>query len=251
MKKLLTILIALMVLVPSSMPVFAADKVGKIISIDDVITKDSENANIKENIKAITDSNGNIYFPCYKNSKINEVTIEKGTKNGDVKVIKNGDIKYNSLNFKEKNEEVIFNLDITQEKTYVEEKAKIGNTVPGGVKLIQFKGKNDSPLNIDNYTVSLAAPKGYELLNIVDFNAEKPYKVFEKDGKNFGSFVFGKIKSGSEIKFSINVYKKNKVFNYVVWGFAIVISILFMIKNKDLLKKAKEEKLKKKSLKNK
>ncbi len=250
MKKLLTILLALTLIVSASESAFAAGKEVKLVSIDDIITKDGKNANIKESIKAITDSNGNIYFPSYKNSIINKITVEEGTQNGDIKLIKNGDIEYNSLNFKEKNKKVKFFLEITQEKTYVEKKAKIGNTFPQNVKLIDFTGKNTSPLNIENYTVSLAAPKGYEILNIVGFNSEKQYKVFEKDGKIFGSYVLGKIKSGSEMKFSINVYNKNKNFNYIVWVLAIVISISFMVKNKDLLQKAKEEKLKKKNLKN-
>ncbi|WP_252236594.1 hypothetical protein [Clostridium sp. CH2] len=249
MKKLLTIVLVLTLVTSSSVPVFAADKDAKLVSIEDVITKDGENANIKESIKAITDSNGNIYFPSYKDSKINKITIENGTQNGNVELIKNGDIEYNSLNFKEKNTEVTFDLEIIQEKTYVEKGAKIGSTFPKNINMIEFKDKNNSPLNIENYTINLAAPIGYELLNIVNFDPEKEYEVFEKDRKIFGKYAFGKIKSGSDMKLAINIYNKNKTFNYIVWGMAIIISILFMVKNKDLLTKAKEEKLKNKSLK--
>ncbi|SFC94042.1 hypothetical protein [Clostridium uliginosum] len=247
MKKLLTVLLALTLIILPAEQVFAADKDGKLISIEDVITKNGENANIKESITAITDSNGKVDFPSYKDSKINKITIENGTQNGDVELIKNGDIEYNSLNFTEKNKEVKFSIEIIQEKTYVEKAAKIGSTFPQNVKLIEFKEKNNSPLNIENYTINLAAPNGYELLHIVDFNPEKQYEVFQKDGQTFGKFEFKKVKCGSDMKLSINVYNKNKTFNYIVWALAIVISILFMIKNRDLLEKAKEEKLKTKN----
>ncbi|GAA0076741.1 hypothetical protein UT300005_11190 [Clostridium sp. CTA-5] len=249
MKKLLTILLALTLVTSSSAPVFATDNDAKLVSVEDVITKDGENANIKESIKSITDSNGNIYFPAYKDSKIDKVIIENGTQNGNVELIKNGDMEYNLLNFKEKNEEVTFDIEIIQEKTYVEKKAKVGNTLPQNINMIEFKEKNSSPLNIENYTISLAAPDGDELLNIVNFDPEKKYEIFEKDGKTFGKYAFGKIKSGSDMRLAINIYNKNKTFNYIVWAIAIIISIFFMVKNKDLLTKAKEEKLKNKSLK--
>lgn len=211
MKKLMTILLALTLIFLSLGSAFAADKEAKLVSIDDVITKDGKNANIKESIKAITDSRGNIYFPSHKNGTINKITVEEGTQNGNINLIKNGDIEYNSLNFKEKNKEVKLFLEITQEETYIEKKAKIGNTFPQNVKLIDFKGRNASPLNIENYTVSLAAPKGYELLNVVEFDPEKKYRIFEKDGETFGSYVFGKIKSGDEIKFQLMCMTKIKI----------------------------------------
>lgn len=235
MKKMMFALVAIVFTCIFSSTAYAMD-FGKLEKVEDTLIPDGNDAVISQKITAITNDKGQVAFPLYSKSKILKVEATKGTIIEKQKKVEYGDQKYNLITFNDKKSEVVFEVVMDKENVYKGKKAKLGDTFPGGVVTIEHKVTNNSPNDIKSYSIKIAAPKGKELLNIVDFDAKKEFNVSEKDGYVFGGFNFGDVKAGKESKLSINVFSPLKTHGILVWTLTIILSVFFMIKNKDLLK---------------
>jgi hypothetical protein len=232
-KKFALLTAALICLLSSN--VYAAD-LGKLDKVEDILIPDGKNAVIVQKITAVTNDKGEVAFPLYSKSKISKVEAKKGSIAENQKTVENGNQKYNLIVFNEKKAEVAFEVTMNKESVYEGKKAKLGDTYPDGVLNIENKLVNTSPNDIKAYSAKMAVPKGKELLNIVDFDAGKAFSITETDGYVFGGFDFGTISSGKETKLAINIFSPLKTHAALVWVAAVIISAVFMIKNKELLK---------------
>lgn len=235
MKKIIFPLLAVVFICIFSSTAYAMD-LGKLEKVEDTLIPNGKNAIISQKITAVTNDKGEVAFPLYSKSKILKVEAIKGGILEKQKTIEYGDQKYNLIVFNEKNSEVIFEVAMNKEGVYEGKKAKLGDTFPSGVLTIEHKFVNTSPNAIKSYSAKIAAPKGKELLNIVDYDAEKAFNITEKDGYVFGGFDFGGISSGKETKLAINIFSPLKTHVTLVWVAAIILSAAFMVKNKELLK---------------
>lgn len=238
MKKTIFSLIAVVFICIFSSTAYAMD-LGKLDKVEDTLIPDGKNAIITQKITAVTNENGEVAFPLYSKSKILKVEAIKGSIFEKEKKVEYGDQKYNLIVFNEKKSEVIFKVTMNKEGVYEGKSAKLGDTFPSGVLTIEHKAVNTSPNAIKAYSAKIAAPKGKELLNIVDYDAEEAFSVTKEDGYVFGGFDFGGINAGKETKLSINILSPQKTHVTLVWVAAVILSIAFMVKNKELLKAKK------------
>lgn len=213
---------------------------GELISVEDKVIPSGENATITQRIDARTDTEGEVAFPAYKNSQIENVDVLGGTLLKEPEERKIGDKKYYVIAFDEKESEVSFIVTLSQEGTYEGDEADLGDTFPKDVVEIEYKAVNTSPLNIGKYSAQIAVPEGKQLLNIIGYNAKKPYSIIKADGYIFGKYDFGSIDAGEEVKLAINIYNQSNKSVIGVWVSIIIISIFFMFKNRYLLFKVKE-----------
>ena len=141
-------------------------------------------------------------------------------------------------------------VDIKQvvEGVYELKKAKLKKTFPGKVKKVSYELQNTAPITIDDYKCDMVVTSGYELFNIVDYDAEENFEIFEKDGIKYGSNHIVKIKSGESFKITLNLIPENNYNPFIIWTFVILVSTYSLYKNKDILIKAKEMSLKNKNL---
>lgn len=234
-KRFLLLIVAFVCLF--STRVYAMD-LGKLEKVEDTLIPDGKNAIILQKITAVTNDKGEVAFSLYDESEILKVEATKGSIVETPQKVENGDQEYNLIVFNEKKSEVTFEVTMNKEGVYEGEEAKLGDTFPGGVLAIEHKVVNTSPNNIESYSAEIAVPKGKELLNIVDYDPEEAFNIIEKDGYVFGGFDFKDIDTGQETKLAINIMKPNKTYVIQVWALAVILSVLFMIKNKHLLKKA-------------
>jgi len=209
---------------------------GKLKKVEDTLIPDGKNAIILQRITAVTNENGEVAFPSYSKSKISKVEAIKGSIVEKQKKVEYGDQKYNLIVFNEKKSEVTFEVTMNKEGVYKGKTAKLGDTFPSGVLTIEHKAVNTSPNAIESYSAKIAAPKGKELLNIVDYDAEEAFNITEENGYIFGGFDFGDINAGKESKLAINIFSPLKTHVTLVWVAAVILSAAFMIKNKELLK---------------
>lgn len=235
MKKIIFSLAVVVFISIFSSTVYAME-LGKLEKVEDTLIPDGKNSIIIQQINAVTNDKGEVAFPLYSKSKVLKVEIIKGSVLDNIKTVEYGDQKYNLIVFNEKNSEVTFGVTMNKEGVYEGKKAKLGDTFPSGVLTIEHKVVNSSPNAIKAYSAKIAAPKGRELLNIVDYDAEKAFNITEKDGYVFGGFDFGSISAGKETKLAINIFSPMKIHVTLVWIAAIILSAAFMIKNKELLK---------------
>ncbi|GAA0725154.1 hypothetical protein GCM10008905_20020 [Clostridium malenominatum] len=235
MKKRIFSLIAVVFICIFSNTAYAMD-LGKLEKVEDTLTPDGKNAIISQKITAVTNDNGEVAFPLYSKSKILKVEAIKGSIAEKQKTVEYGDQKYNLIIFNEKRSEVTFEVTMNKEGLYEGKKAKLGDTFPSGALTIEHKVVNTSPNAIKSYSAKIAAPKGKELLNIVNYDAEEAFDITEKDGYVFGGFDFEGISAGQETKLAINIFSPLKTHVMVVWVAAVILSVAFMVKNKDLLK---------------
>jgi hypothetical protein len=235
MKKIIFSLLAVVFICIFSSTAYAMD-LGKLEKVEDTLIPDGKNAIISQKITAVTNDKGEVAFPLYSKSKIVKVEATKGSIFEKEKTVEYGDQKYNLIVFNEKKSEVVFEVTMNKEGVYEGKKAKLGDTFPSGVLTIEHKVVNTSPNAIKAYSAKIAAPKGKELLNIVDYDAEKAFNITEKDGYVFGGFNFEGISAGKETKLAINIFSPLKMHVILVWVVAVILSVAFMVKNKELLK---------------
>lgn len=235
MRKILQSLFLITVLCLSYGTVYASD-FGSISSIDDQIVPDGENAIIYQSVSAVTNDAGEVSIPFNKKNEIVEVNAISGNISSMPQTVEVGDNKYQTLVFEEKNSDVAFMLVMQQEGFYVGEEADLGDTFPKDALELSYKFQNNTPINIGSYSLKIAAPKETELLNIVDYSAKKAFSITKENENIYGGFDFGKLVSGKEVKLAINVYTPNKGKNMLLIIGAILISVAYMLKNKDLLK---------------
>lgn len=238
MKKTLYTAILLILSIMFSGNIYASD-LGELISINDRVIPDGENAIITQTIKAVTGTDGSLAVPYYKNSEILSLEIKKGSSADSPQKAVVGDKTYRLLDFGRQNSEVEFTLTLRMEGAYELEEADLGDTFPSNAFEIQYKVINTSPLNIGKYSVEVAAPGNFELLNIENFSAKKPYSIFREGNYAFGAYNFKGIDAGEEIKFTMNVYRTSRLAVVLIWISGILLSAMFMFKNRELLAKAK------------
>jgi hypothetical protein len=235
MKKIKTILFAFLVMGMLTTPVLAQD-FGVLNQITDRVTPEGDNGKIVQVIVAETNEEGQVAFPKYSKTELVEVTASKGTLTGDPEEVEYGDTSYYLATFDEKGAEVEFTVTLTKEGLYVGKKAKLGDTFPNGAITVEHKVTNTSPNTIASYGVTVVAPEGKELLNIVDYDAEDPFTYAVEEGRPVGGYDFEEVKPGKEVKLALNFYAPQKQHTVMIWAFSAVISVAFMLKNKDLLK---------------
>lgn len=245
MKKIISSIIMVALIFTFTNNIYAME-LGELISVYDKVIPNGENATITQTIEAKTSGEGEVAFPVYKDSEIATVEVVNGTMIKEPELVNVGDKKYYIITFGEKEQEVKFVITLNQEGTYEIEEADLGDTYPANAEEIAYKVMNSSPLDIGTYSAQLAVPKGKELLNIVKYSAKKPYSIVKEDGYLFGQYNFKGVDAGEEIELAINVYTTSKASGVFIWIAGIIISIIFMMKNRCLLQKAKEQKLKKK-----
>lgn len=236
MKKTFIIILALFIVSVFPSNAYGAD-FGSLESVQDTLIAEGEDALIHQKITAVTNAAGEIAFPLYSKTEIVSVKAEQGSIAVDPKVVEYGDNKFHVLTFNEKAAEVAFQVVIKKPGTYEGKKAKLGDTFPSGARTIEYKVVNSAPIAIKSYSVEIAAPEGKELLNIVGFDAEEAFTITQKEGKTFGGFDFEEVAAGKEVKLAINIFSPMKIHSTLVWILSILISVAFMIKNKDLLKR--------------
>ncbi|WP_051623466.1 hypothetical protein [Clostridium hydrogeniformans] len=245
MKKLMTMLLILIMTFSFSSVAFGSE-LGELDSIKDVVLPDKEKGSITTTITGTTDEKGILVLPSYKDTEITKVNVKTGKLIENLKKQKNGSLEYYVAKFEEKESKVELILTQTQDKTFTISASKQKETFPGNVKVVNYKMRNNTPIEVKKYELEMGIPEGYELYNIAGYDPELSYKIFAKDGTKYGSFDFGRLSAGKDIKFSINIYKKGANFNFILWGAVILISAYFMYKNKGVLKEAKELKEKEK-----
>lgn len=234
MKKIIFTLLVVFTCIFSS-TAYAMD-LGNLEKVEDTLIPDGKNAIISQKITAVTNDKGEVAFPLYSKSKILKVEAIKGSIFKNQKTVEYGDQKYNLIVFNEKNSQVVFEVAMNKDGVYKSKKAKLGDTFPAGVLTIEHKVENTSPNDIKSYSAKIATPKAKQLLNIVDYDAKKAFNITEKDGYVFGGFDFGDISSGKETKLAINIFSPLKAHATLVWVAAVILSVAFMMKNKELLK---------------
>lgn len=236
-RKIFSLVVVVFISIFSS-TAYAMD-LGKLEKVEDTLIPDGKNAIIIQQINAVTNDKGEVAFPLYSKSKVLKVEAQKGSILDNLKTVEYGDQKYNLIVFNEKNTEVTFVVTMNKEGVYEGKKAKLGDTFPSGVLTIEHKVVNTSPNDIKAYSAKISVPKGKELLNIVDYDAKKPFNITKKDGYVLAGFDFGGISAGEEAKLAINIFSPKKAHVTLVWIAAIILSVAFMIKNKELLKSKK------------
>lgn len=240
-------LIFLLVLIMSFSTIVYADNVGELNSIKDVVIPSEDNGIITTTIIGVTNSDGELVIPKYEDTEIVNIDVRTGNLIDDFKVAENGSLKYYVARFKEKESTVEFVITQTQENTFELAKSKQKGTFPGNVKMVTFNMINNTPVEIGKYDLEMAIPEKYELYNIVGYDPEEPYNIFSVDNTKYGAFEFGKLSAGKDVKLSINIIKPNNSFNIILWIAVVLISVFFLYKNRDMLKKAKELEEKKKT----
>lgn len=245
MKKIMMNIMVVAIIFTLSSFVFASE-MGEIVEITDIVKPDGENAIITQTIDAITSAEGTVIFPVYKDSEIIAVSADLGTLESDPELITYGDMKYYAINFEEHDAEVKFTVSLSKAGVYIYDEADLGDTFPSDALVFAYKIVNSSPIEIGKYTAKVAVPKNKELMNIVDFNAKKPYAIEEFDGYVFGTYNFKSLDSGEEAELEINVYEPSKGTITLIWSVCILISILYLLKSRYLLAEAKKIKAEKK-----
>ncbi|WP_353095211.1 hypothetical protein [Tissierella praeacuta] len=233
-------LIFLLVLMMSFSTIVYADNVGELNSIKDVVIPSEDNGIITTTIIGITNSNGELVIPKYKDAEITNIDVKAGSLTGNFEVVENGSLKYHVVRFKERESNVEFVITQTQENTFELAESKQKGTFPGNVKMVTFNMVNNTPVEIGKYDLEMAIPENYELYNIVGYDPEEPYNIFSIANTKYGAFEFEKLSVGKDVKLSINIIKPNNAFNIILWIAVILISVFFLYKNRDMLKKAKE-----------
>ena len=235
MKKAIIVMLALLAVSVFSSTAYAMD-FGSLESVQDTLTPDGKDAIIHQKITAVTNENGEIAFPLYSKTEMISIESEKGSILEAPKTVEYGDHKFNVVVFSEKEAEVSFEVIIRKAGVYTGKKAKLGDTFPSGALTIEHKVVNSSPNAIKSYSVKMAAPEGKELLNIVGYDAEEAFGITKEDGTVFGGFDFEEVDAGQEVKLAINIFSPMKIHSTLVWILSGLISVAFMVKNKDLLK---------------
>lgn len=236
-KELFLVLILLVASISFSMTF--AEGFGSIEKIEDRIVPEGENAIIYQSITAVTNDSGEVIFPFNKKNEIVDIEVAEGTMTVEPTIIEMGDTKYHTVTFEGSNQNVVFTVSMKQEGFYEGEEADLGDTFPKDVKEVGYKFLNNTPVEIQSYKMFIGVPEEMELLNIVDFKDSKPFSITKSDGRTFGGFDYGTLAVGKEAKLAVNLYKNNKTLSMVIIGLAFLISILFMYKNKHLLKSTK------------
>lgn len=235
MKKAIIVMLALLAVSMFSSTAYAME-FGSLESVQDTLTPDGKDAIISQQITAVTNENGEVAFPLYSKTEIISIDADKGSILEDPKVIEYGDHKFNVVVFSEKESEVSFKVTIKKTGVYEGKKAKLGDTFPSGALTIEHKAVNSSPNTIKSYSIKIAAPEGKELLNIVGYDAEEAFGITQEDGQVFGGFDFEEVDAGQEVKLAINIFSPMKIHSTLVWILSGLISVAFMLKNRDLLK---------------
>lgn len=239
MKKLMYLTLAVVLCL--SMTVTAmADNLGEITGMNDTVTPDGENGIITSVIAGVTDGDGVLALPAYKDATIVSAVATKGTLSSPPENASIGSTKYYLAQFAEKEAEVELTVIWQQEGTYKLGKAKMKDTAPGGVQAASYSMTNTSPIKIKSYKLDMAVPQGYEMFSIVDYDPEEDFDIYHKDGFKFGHYTFGELAAGGNAKLTINLTQSGAGFATATWAVAVLISAFFLYKNRDMLRQASE-----------
>lgn len=241
-KIILTLALCMMLCVPAM-----AAELGELETVVDIVTPDGQNAKISTIVTGVTDSEGKLALPAYKDASLDDAAATQGTLQGAPEKAANGGAKYYIAQFSEKEAPVTLTLAWTQEGTYVPGKAKTKDTAPGNLKAFVYSMTNSAPLKIGSYVLDMALPQGWELSSIVGYDAEEDFDIYVKDGMKYGHYTFGELGIGGKAKFTINASQTGAAFTAVMWIITIGVSAFFLYKNKEMLTEAKEADAKKKA----
>ncbi|MEG0854173.1 MAG: hypothetical protein RSF82_09885 [Angelakisella sp.] len=246
MKKLFALTLAVVLCLSLSVTAFAGT-LGEITSMHDTVYPEGESGKITTVVIGKTDSEGMLALPKYKDAELLSVVAAKGTLTDAPKSAETGATKYLLAQFSEKETEVELTLTWVQEETYKLGKAKMKDTAPGDFKAAAYSMTNTAPVKIGNYKLDMAVPQGYEMANIVDYDPEEDYSIYQNKGVKFGHHTFGELAAGGKAKFAINIKKNVGASVLVIWAVCILISAFFLYKNRDMLRQAKELDMQKKA----
>lgn len=241
-----TVLAAITCSLLFSMSSLAAEQLGEMTQVTDTVLAEGEHGKIKTQITGVTDGEGCLAIPLYKDAEMISAAAISGTLDGAIKEQETGMTKYLVAQFVEKNKEVNLEIIWDQNETYKMKQAKTKGTAPGGLKVITYSMVNTAPVIIENYQLHFAVPDGYELAAISGYDPEEEYEIRTIDGYKFGSYHFGEVMAGQESSLAINIKKSGGNMAVFMWAVTIVVSAFFLYKNKNMLKEAKELDAKKK-----
>lgn len=236
MKKLRIFAVLLLTFSMLWTPVLAEGLSG-ITRIEDQVVPQGEHAVLNQSVTATTNELGQIVFPFNKKAELIQVTATTGTILSMPEKTELGDLSYYTMSFQEKETEVSVVASFRLESQYVGEEADLGETLPNDVIEVGYKFRNTTPVDIAAYQLKMGVPAERELLNIVDFSDKKPFSIETTDGQVFGGFDFAEVKSGKEVKFAMNLFRRNPIHGTVIVVLGLVLSAAFMWKNRDLLQK--------------
>lgn len=246
MRRWLTYIIIGLWSIAFTIPSFAGETLGEIISLKDFVKPDGINAIINTEVKGVTDEQGYLVIPTYDKATITEVKVVIGTLKEELVKQTKGDISYYVAQFEEVVSEVVLSIQWHEEGVYEMTSAKIKGSAPGNVKTIKYTMKNTTPIHIGKYQVDFAIPKGYELFSIDKYDPKGGFDIYQEDDYTIGNHEVKKIAPGDQVRLSINISKTATSFKVLMWLMVFVVSAFFLYKNRGMLEEAKKLDLKKK-----
>lgn len=237
-KRITTIILILLAMGMQS--AFANDY-GSIASYSDLVVQNSEDARITTIVEGTTNSEGVLFLPVMKDSRVESVFTHTGSLKSNVfEMTEIGDLKYYEVKFDGTESDVKLEYVQIQEGSYEQGKSKQKGTYPGNIKKIEYKFVNTTPVEIDDYSLEFYVPENTELYNIKDYDPEDPVLV---GGSAYGKFVkydFGSMDPGEENELEFNVYKQAGIVKGIIWSICIALSVFFLYVKRDILAKASD-----------
>ena len=237
---------ALMLLVCLSLSTVAfAGEFGSIDAMDEIVTPEAEGAVVVTTIKATTDADGKLAYPI--NGEIINVEVTAGTVKGDWKEESKGTLSYYVIQFAEKESEVAMTVTSKVTDAYKLAAAKAASTSIKGVNTLTYKMSNTSPIKISGYVVAVAVPADQELIEISGYSAKSGYAIYNQDGFTYGEKEVGAVAAGASHTLTISTRAPmGMMFRIGLIVIAVAVSILYLYKERHLLKVAAEKKIEEK-----
>lgn len=249
MKKLFGKALVLLTICLSLSTAAYASNYGEITYMKDIVSPEGEDAVIVTTVTAMTDADGKLAYPINPDTEITNVEVTSGTVMGDWTEESEGALTYNVIQFAEKEAEVALTVTSKQTGTYALSDASLDDTAVDGLKTLKYTMKNTAPIQIASYDVSLAVPTGWELVSISGYKAKGGFEIYSENGNTFGIKNVGPVGAGASHSLSINTRQPWSTFRIALIVIAVAASVLFLVKDRSLIKLSTERRVEEKELK--
>lgn len=215
-----------------------ASELGMIDSYREVIKPLEKSGVIDVMVSGVTNDEGMLFLPSYKDSSISQFSAVKGKLQAQPKITSVYGRDVLAYQFSLPNSEVKLQQTLLVEDVYKTKKAKIKYSQPGGVKRISYEFTNTSPVSIGQYTGLLSVPNDTELYGVVAPEWSKKKKTFEikRDGDwKVVEVIRKKIAPGAGVKFKIRTYSPSPVIKWTLWSLVIFLSGALLWKRRDVI----------------
>lgn len=228
----------ILIMIVSTIGVFAEDG-PKIKNYSELVTLSKDNQTLKVQAECVSDPEGFVYLPGKGKLSIKELAVKgaelKNPKGEDGKLM---DLPYFRIQVDKPNTAVTVSL-LYEGKDIVKEKAsKIGETYPGRVTNYTRTFLNTTPVDIGKYSITLVLPEGKDVYKVTKPAKFEDLKLSVADGRKQVAPKAASVKAGGSYELVLDVCEQPGSRNATIWIISIGLALFFLVKRKDVLKKA-------------